>query len=360
MTVQTQSSNHAGATVIPFRRPMGRRGAARVIPEENLNPGTHWQWAEDNLHRVIELIQGRVNLDGLLGESCRRYLSLGADHPHARIALALAHALDVEIYSALGMAAACDLQHAAAGIRDDLLGWDRIRRAREPIWRLFDERVAVSAGDYLTVLIHGVLASTPCAADQRVELFTVFNRALERILASRVGVLTAGVPPSKLLARYEHVTRDGAGVLLALPAESVLFLAGIPKVHIRRVREAMRAYGLAFRILDEVDQILGSSSVAATGMRPYLDARTAPVLWYLERADAREREQLQRVLMADTRGRHDESMWVEKIQLSSAIQDCRRHAAWAQSNAQGYLKQLPQPLKNCLTYGLEHAIRSDR
>jgi geranylgeranyl pyrophosphate synthase len=356
VTVQTQSTKRASAAIIPFKRPIGRRAATKVVLEENLNPDACWRWAQDNLHRVIELIEGRVNLDGLLGESCRRYLSLSNDRPHARIALALSHALDVEVYNALGVAAACDLQHAAVCIRDDLLGWDRIRRAREPIWRLFDGQVAVSAGDYLAVLGHGVLVSTPCAASQRIELFTIFHRAMERIIASRVDSSTAGAPPSKLLAWYEHATRDGTGALLALPAESVLFLAGISKVHIRRVREAMRAYGLAFRIHDEVDLILGSTS--STAGTPYLNGRSAPVLWYLERADAKEREQLQRFLRSDVRGcRHDELMWLEKIQVSTAIQDCRRHAAWARSNAQGYLKQLPQPLKSCLEHGLEHAIR---
>jgi geranylgeranyl pyrophosphate synthase len=160
--------------------------------------------------------------------------------------------------TALPIAVAFELLHVASLIHDDIMDSARVRRRRSCVHRVFGVPMAITAGDALIFAAYGWIqrlsAHHPVAAAQVLDIFT---RAADRTCRGQAQDLAIRGRRSTM-AEYLRMVRAKTGSMIEAPLESAAVLAGAPSAWRRRLREYGRCLGIAFQILDDALDCLGS------------------------------------------------------------------------------------------------------
>ena len=202
-----------------------------------------------------------------------RYTAL-AESKRVRAVLAMLSAeLCGRAASALPVAAAVELVHAASLILDDLPSMDDapLRRGRETNHLVFGEAIAILAAfELLNLAYDTVAASYP--GEQ--------GRALARLLADAIGSDgLIGGQAEDLLATdqqisfdtLERIHRRKTGALFGAAAKGGAITSGASSDQITAVAAYAKNLGLAFQIIDDLLDVEGDPAI--TGKAHRLDAR---------------------------------------------------------------------------------------
>jgi geranylgeranyl diphosphate synthase type II len=165
--------------------------------------------------------------------------------------------------SLLRPAAALELIHTYSLIHDDLpaLDNDDLRRGKPTCHKVFGEATAILAGDALLTLAFEVLASPgPPAAESKLRVIQEISHAvgtLKGMIGGQVIDLEAE-NQSVTAATLEYIHTAKTGALMRASVRSGALCAGAGPDDLARVTVYAEKVGLAFQIIDDVLDVLGT------------------------------------------------------------------------------------------------------
>jgi geranylgeranyl pyrophosphate synthase len=216
-------------------------------------------------YRVVieESLERTFRADTVLDRAVRHVLFADAKRLRASLALIGMEAAGGTAAHALEVAVAFELLHTASLIHDDVMDGGLMRRGRPCVHRVFGAHIAITAGDALIFEAYRRLLSLgehhpACVVAQVVEIFTACAAQACRGQARDLTFPTA----SATLRDYLGMIRAKTGSMIEAPLRSAGVLAAAPGLTCERLREYGRCLGMAFQIVDDALEYLGSEDRA--------------------------------------------------------------------------------------------------
>lgn len=175
-------------------------------------------------------------------------------------------------------AAALELLHNSTLIHDDIIDADELRRGRPAAWKVFGTGLAVLAGDALQALSLQLVVDDP--GPGRAEISSAFAEATRLVLAGQSRELTVRLGSGDDIVEYELIVVEKTSALLECALVTPALRAGKPEHVLAALRGAGRHLGLAFQILNDVEDIWGDPAVTGKPVRGDIERRNPsfPVL----------------------------------------------------------------------------------
>ena len=228
---------------------------------------------------------------GVLFEAMRHAAIGGGKRLRPLLVTAAAALFNVERQGALRTGVAIECVHVYSLIHDDLpcMDDDDMRRGKPTVHKLFDEAIAVLAGDALHALAFELIADPDTHPDPfvRAELAFALGRA-----SGPSGM--AGGQMMDLVAeerRFDLPTTTRlqqlkTGALIAVCLEAGAILGHVPPAGRKPLRAYARDLGLAFQIADDLLDVEGDAAIVgkATGKDAGAGKATFVSLLGVERA----------------------------------------------------------------------------
>jgi len=190
---------------------------------------------------------------------------------------------------AIEIAAAAEHLHTATLIHDDVVDGADMRRGRPSASAQFGPRLSVLVGDFLYAVCCQKLVE-----DGSPDILAIFAESIRSMAEGEVLQLTRSFDPDLTESLYFQVVERKTGTLIAACTESGAILAGVTRSERRAMREFGRDIGLAFQMVDDALDYLGTGS--ELGKAPLADAVegkiTLPLIFALKRCTVNEREEL--------------------------------------------------------------------
>lgn len=216
---------------------------------------------------IEDALQDVFQIDAVLDRAIRHVLFADAKRLRASLALIAMEAAGGHARSALPIAVAFELLHTASLIHDDIMDEARVRRGRPCVHLVFGTRVAITAGDALIFEAYRRILSLaeqhPRATVERV--LHIFTACAARTCRGQAQDLEFPVE-SGTLRQYLLMVRAKTGSMIEAPLESAAVLAGAPPLFRERLRQYGRDIGIAFQILDDALDYLGSEDRAGKSL----------------------------------------------------------------------------------------------
>ncbi|MEM0481845.1 MAG: polyprenyl synthetase family protein [Nitrososphaerota archaeon] len=155
--------------------------------------------------------------------------------------------------SALDVAFALELAHAASLVHDDIIDWDDLRRRKPALWRQVGISRAVVEGHRIINLAFKTVL------EKGLEISRIFVEAWDKASLGVLEEILSTTPPSKLL--YLRIIENKTASLFAAAAESAAILAGAPE-HVRMLAKNYgRCVGIVYQLGDDYGEMLSGRGV---------------------------------------------------------------------------------------------------
>ena len=194
----------------------------------------------------------------------RYSLFAGGKRVRPILAMAAAEAVSGDTEGVERPACALELVHAYSLIHDDLpaLDNDDYRRGRPTCHKVFGDAMAVLAGDALLTLAFQVLSEMEdVPSERRVRMLTELSQAagtVDGMIGGQVADLEAEGKP--VTANHlEYIHRSKTGALIRASVRIGAIYAGASKTEFDSLSHYGRQVGLAFQIVDDVLDVVGTS-----------------------------------------------------------------------------------------------------
>jgi geranylgeranyl pyrophosphate synthase len=219
-----------------------------------------------------------------------------------------------------------EMIHVASLIHDDVLDEADTRRGGEAIHKLYSNKVAVLAGDYLLAR-----ASLLLARLENTAVVQLMATALESLVAGEIMQLKSS--PQSLLEMETYLRKSyyKTASLIAYACRSTAMLGG--HAYASGVATACEEFGfhlgLAYQIQDDILDFTAAASVLGKPALADMDLglSTAPILYA-----AQENQKLQPMIIRRFKNKGDKEAALEALYASSTAMDKAR--ALAQFHAQ--------------------------
>ena len=195
-------------------------------------------------------------------------------------------------------AAALELLHNSTLIHDDIIDGDEWRRGRPAAWKAFGASLAILAGDALQALAVQMVVNEP--GPGRAKISSAFAEAIRLVLAGQSREFTVRLGSGGGLAEYDRIVEEKTSALLEFALVTPAIRADRPEHVLAALRGAGRHLGLAFQILNDVEDIWGDPAVTGKPVRSDIHRRNPsfPVLAALS-VDSPVGERLRGLFNAD-------------------------------------------------------------
>lgn len=244
-----------------------------------------------------------------------------------------------------------EMIHVASLIHDDVLDEADTRRGGEAVHKLYSNKVAVLAGDYLLAR-----ASVLLARLENTAVVQIMSTALESLVAGEIMQLKS--PPKSLLEMETYLRKSycKTASLICYACRSTAMLGG--HTYASTVATACEEFGfhlgLAYQIQDDIldftidSSILGKPSLADMD----LGLSTAPMLYA-----AQEQPKLRPLIMRRFKEKNDKKIALEALYKSDTAMDrARSLAQFHAQRAVDALLRLPQSESRDALIRLTHAV----
>ena len=260
---------------------------------------------------------------------------------------------DYRLENLVPLAAAIELLHTATLVHDDLIDDSDTRRGRATLHNLTSKAATVLVGDYLFAN-----AAALCTETESVAVMRVFGEALMTIVDGELKQLfTSGYWRQSRDEYYKKIERKTAS-LLRTATETGAMLSGASRVQIEALREYGFNLGMAFQIVDDVLDFVGTE--AELGKPIGSDLRqgtiTLPAIRLLETEP--DHEAIRRVC-EDGDSSDEAIQWaVDAVKASDGIPFALEQARSFARKASSFLEELPdtagrRALENLTYYVVE-------
>jgi geranylgeranyl pyrophosphate synthase len=244
-----------------------------------------------------------------------------------------------------------EMIHVASLIHDDVLDEADTRRGGEAVHKLYSNKVAVLAGDYLLAR-----ASVLLARLENTAVVQIMSTALESLVAGEIMQLKS--PPESLLEMETYLRKSycKTASLICYACRSTAMLGG--HAYASTVATACEEFGfhlgLAYQIQDDILDFTAAASVLGKPALADMDLglSTAPILYA-----AQEQPKLRPLVMRRFKEKGDKQMALETLYKSTTAMDKARNLAkFHAQRAVDALLRLPQSDARDSLIRLTHAV----
>lgn len=244
-----------------------------------------------------------------------------------------------------------EMIHVASLIHDDVLDEADTRRGGEAVHKLYSNKVAVLAGDYLLAR-----ASVLLARLENTAVVQIMSTALESLVAGEIMQLKS--PPESLLEMETYLRKSycKTASLICYACRSTAMLGG--HAYGSTVATACEEFGfhlgLAYQIQDDILDFTAAASVLGKPALADMDLglSTAPILYV-----AQEQPKLRPLVMRRFKEKGDKQTALEALYKSpTAMDKARNLAKFHAQRAVDALLRLPQSDARDALVRLTHAV----
>jgi octaprenyl-diphosphate synthase len=179
----------------------------------------------------------------------------------------------------ISLAAAVEILHTATLVHDDLIDNALLRRGNPTLNAVWSPGATVLTGDFLFAWAANLAART-----DNSRVMSIFSQTVMVICDGEVGQLFRRRWREQTHQDYERRIYAKTASLFAATTEAAAVLAGAPEPEVQALRDYGHHLGMAFQIVDDVLDFVGSSK--EMGKPVGSDMRqgivTLPTLYYLD------------------------------------------------------------------------------
>jgi geranylgeranyl pyrophosphate synthase len=243
---------------------------------------------------------------------------------------------DYDMDHLLPMAAAVEIMHTATLVHDDAIDKSLVRRGRPTVNKLWGEDKAVLLGDYLFAEAGALTASTG-----NLRVIKLFANTLKTISSGELNQAFNAFNLRQTREQYFQRVAKKTASLFCMATESGSALSQAPEESIQALIEYGHNFGIAFQIVDDILDFIGTEEELGkpTGSDLAQGTLTLPVILLLEQTP-----RAQPVERLFQRSDDEDSIKkvIELVRNSPAIsQQCYHVAADFSARACRSLKPLP-------------------
>jgi geranylgeranyl pyrophosphate synthase len=244
-----------------------------------------------------------------------------------------------------------EMIHVASLIHDDVLDEADTRRGGEAVHKLYSNKVAVLAGDYLLAR-----ASLLLARLENTAVVQIMSTALEALVAGEIMQLKS--PPESLLEIETYLRKSycKTASLICYACRSTALLGG--HAYASTVATACEEFGfhlgLAYQIQDDILDFTAAASVLGKPALADMDLglSTAPILYV-----AQEQPKIRPLIMRRFKEKGDKQMALEALYKSdTAMEKAKQLAQFHAQRAVDALLRLPRSDARDALVRLTHAV----
>jgi octaprenyl-diphosphate synthase len=264
--------------------------------------------------------------------------SLGAGGKRIRPALTL---LSGKFYTyrfepLLNMALSIELMHTATLIHDDAIDKSDTRRGRVTIYKLWGTEAAVLFGDYLFAKAGVTVSDT-----QSIRCIKLFSQTLMTISRGELMQAKNSFNIKQTRENYYERILGKTASLFCLSTESGGILSQAPESSIEALRNYGRDVGIAFQIVDDILDFIGTEEELGkpAGSDLIQGTYTLPAMMLNERYP--KDNPIKRLFQDRTRTENIK-LAIEQVRNSSIVDDCYKIAKEYCDSACDQIKKLPR------------------
>jgi geranylgeranyl pyrophosphate synthase len=242
---------------------------------------------------------------------------------------------DYNLELLLPMATAVEILHTATLVHDDAIDNSFVRRGRPTVYSLWGEEKAVLLGDYLFAEAGALTASTG-----NLRVIKLFARTLKTISSGELNQSFSAFNLEQSRSQYMQRVTQKTASLFCMSTESGAVLSQAPEESIQVLIEYAHNLGIAFQIVDDILDFIGTEEELGkpTGSDLAQGTLTLPSILLLERYP--EDNPVKRLFSHQDEPENIKQA-LELVRDSSIIQECYQVAAEYCAKACRNLKLLP-------------------
>jgi heptaprenyl diphosphate synthase len=207
------------------------------------------------------------------------------------LVLLTAHLANSEGQDLIDAAIVMEVTHLATLYHDDVMDQAPLRRGVETAHMVWNNNMAILAGDLLFARASRLVASLGERA------LAMQAATFERLVLGQLHETIGPAQGDDALEHYISVMRDKTGSLIALSAQLGVLLSGADESYLAAVGEFGESIGVAFQLMDDIIDI--QSEQDNSGKNPGTDllagVPTLPVLLLRESTDHESKALLQKI-----------------------------------------------------------------
>ena len=249
--------------------------------------------------------------------------SLGGGGKRIRPALTLLSGkfCNYNIDTLLPMATAVELLHVATLVHDDAIDKAAVRRSRPTIYKVWGEDRAILLGDYLFAKAGELTATT-----QNLRAIKLFAQTLRTISTGELAQTFSAFNLEQTYEQYTQRISYKTAALFTLATESGAVLSEAPEASIKVINEYGYNLGIAFQIVDDILDFIGTEEELGkpTGSDLAQGTLTLPAMLLLERYP--EDNPVKR-LFNNRDDKQNIKLAIESVRNSSIVDECYKVAS---------------------------------
>ncbi|GAI02781.1 unnamed protein product, partial [marine sediment metagenome] len=252
----------------------------------------------------------------------------------------------------LPMATAVELMHTATLVHDDAIDNSLVRRGRPTINRVWDDDKAILLGDYLFAKAGELTATT-----QNLQVIKLLSQTLMTITGGELAQSFSASNLEQTRQHYLHRIISKTASLFSLATESGAILSQAPGKSVRVLKEYGYNLGIAFQIVDDIMDFIGTEEEMGKPVGSDLaqGTLTLPAMLLLEN---HPEDNPVKELFQNRDRQKNIRLAIELVRSSSIVQECYTVASNYCAKAYRNLNLLPdnasrQSLINLADYVVE-------
>lgn len=282
--------------------------------------------------RLRQVLEGQHDS---LTAATERLLNAGGKRVRPALSLLTARIFGADVDRSVALAAAVEMLHTATLVHDDLIDGALLRRGAPTLNAEWSPSLTILTGDYL-------FARTAClvAETKDVRIMDLFARTLMTIVNGEINQNAAKGYLSR--DRYYERIYAKTAALFVLSAEAAALLGRAGRVALGAIREFGRTVGMAFQIVDDILDFVGTADQVGKPIGSDLQQGlfTLPAIRYVE-AHPQDPD-AQALLHGKAQDRDLISHVVAVVRKSGAIDEALQEAREFVTRGQRALVKLPE------------------
>ncbi|MBI1858540.1 MAG: polyprenyl synthetase family protein [Candidatus Melainabacteria bacterium] len=301
-------------------------------------------YIQDELKLVEQKLYSNIpQKDNLLSEIISYILKAGGKRIRPSLSLLIAKGTGQVIKKHIILAELTELIHTASLIHDDIIDSSLLRRGRETINSLWNNKVSVIAGDYLFAQ-----ASVRLGEIENNEIVKIYAKVLSDLCCGEIEQFVNKFKTNISWNYYIDKSMSKTGSLFAAACKGAAILNELSVSEIELANNYGRCVGIAFQIKDDLLDF--TSSAEELGKESCSDLKngliTAPTLFALTSEDSRK-EQLKQLIESEFKTDHEN--YDKAIRLVHELGGCEK----AEELADKYIREA----KNSLSFIKDNVIK---
>lgn len=311
---------------------------------------------KDDIPRIEEFIRETIHSDNEeLNEMCTYVIEAGGKRVRPIVCLLSHLALGGQDKErAIHIGSAFEIVHSATLVHDDINDGGELRRGRRTLHRQYSLTKAIVAGDFMLTRGYKALGNLP-------------EEAME-VIANAASAMSEGEFIQQDFERVASVTEEDyfkiingkTAVLINAAAMAGGFLVTRDHEILSVIDEYSSKIGLAFQILDDVLDVVGSDS---TGKRVGIDMTegkpTLPAIYAMQ--DPQYGDEIRSIFVTKEPSDEQVKRALELIKKTDSIERCRKKAEEIADEAIEAVRKLPESQYRDSLEGLAlYIVKRDR